>query len=260
MARTIQFIYALGGYLVGLVATAYFFGFIADIGVPKSIIDGDAIHPALAALTNAGLLALFALHHSLAARLSVKRRWPAQLPSFLQRSTYLYTAAAATAMVVIGWQPIPVLLWSIPAGWAATAMVVAYVLAWTLMFSATFHFGHLDFFGLGPAWRRLRQRAGEPAGSLSARWLYGLVRHPISLGWLLVPWLVVEFTAGHLIFALFTLTYVLAATPFEERDLEQVHGEDYRRYREKVPAFLPRPGGKSAPEASLPAEQIRQQS
>ncbi len=36
--------------------------------------------------------------------------------------------------------------------------------------------------------------------------------------------------------------YILLAIRFEERDLVQHIGEPYQRYRQQVPALVPRPG------------------
>jgi hypothetical protein len=46
-------------------------------------------------------------------------------------------------------------------------------------------------------------------------------------------------TVAHLGFAAGATLYILVAVRFEERDLVRVHGEDYRRYRERVPMLLP---------------------
>lgn len=75
----------------------------------------------------------------------------------------------------------------------------------------------------------------------TARWLYGLVRHPISLGWLLVFWSSPVMSAGHLVFALGMSLYIAMVTPLEERDLVTEHGDEYRRYQAHVPAFVPIP-------------------
>ena len=46
-------------------------------------------------------------------------------------------------------------------------------------------------------------------------------------------------TLGHLVFALLATTYIFVAIVYEERDLIDHFGDDYRRYRESTPMILP---------------------
>ncbi len=46
-------------------------------------------------------------------------------------------------------------------------------------------------------------------------------------------------SAGHLLFTLFTIGYLLAGMRLAERDLAHRYGAEYERYRSNVSAFLP---------------------
>ena len=54
---------------------------------------------------------------------------------------------------------------------------------------------------------------------------YRFVRHPLYLGWLLGFWAVPVMTGSHLLFAIVTTVYILAAIRWEERDLMRAHPE-----------------------------------
>jgi protein-S-isoprenylcysteine O-methyltransferase Ste14 len=173
------------------------------------------------------------------ARRWFKAWWTRIVPHELERSAYLYMTAAASGVLIVAWQPIPITLWRVETGWAVASIYAAFLGVLLMMVAATFHFGHLGFFGLGEVLERHRARqSAQPR--FSARYLYALVRHPISLGWMLVPWLTPHLTVGQAVFGLCVAAYVLVATFFEETDLVVEFGDLYRRYRTEVPAFLPR--------------------
>ncbi len=87
------------------------------------------------------------------------------------------------------------------------------------------------------------RRRPLPEPEFQTRWLYRHVRHPLMLGFLIAFWATPRMSVGHLLFAAGATGYILLATlAFEERDLAHYLGEPYRRYRERVPAFIPRLG------------------
>ena len=231
--------YATIAYALAMANLAYLVGFFADVGVPKSIASGTSALPiGLAIVLDAALVLGFGLHHSLTARSAFKRRWTRIVPPPLERATYLYMTAAATALLVLLWQPIPLTIWRVESPWAVGAITVAYLSVWCAMFASTFQFGHLGFFGLAQVGRHLRARSA-PRPKLATRFLYGFVRHPISAGWMLVPWITPNLTLGQAVFGAAAAAYVIAATPFEEADLARELGPAYERYRSSVPAFFP---------------------
>lgn len=238
MKSAFYMVYAAAGYVVGMLCVLYFVGFLAGAGVPKSIYDGDSTSIGLAVLIDMALVLLFGLHHSVTARSSFKRWWTKIVPEPIERATYLFMTAGVTYVLVAFWQPIPVTIWSLDNQIAQYCMYVAYALAWTMMVAATFHFGHFSFFGLAQAWNNVRRNPPRRE-QLSARYLYALVRHPISLGWMVTPWLTPHLTVGHIVFAAAATLYIVIATHFEEADLIDELGESYESYRERVPAFIP---------------------
>ena len=52
-------------------------------------------------------------------------------------------------------------------------------------------------------------------------------------------WFTPTMTGAHLLFAVMTTVYILMAIRWEEKDLITSHGQQYIRYRESVPMFLP---------------------
>jgi len=238
LQKTLTLFYAAGGYLVGLASIALIVTFLADLPLPWAIDAGmpRPLWPSVA--LDLALLWGFGLHHSVTARRWFKRGWTRLIPPDLERATYLYMTAGMTVLLVWLWQPIPATVWHLRDPLGAGLLWAAYLAVWGLMFSATFPIGHLRFFGLAQAWERVTG-APESRGGFTARWLYAVLRHPISLGWMLVPWVTPHMTLGQLVFALGTVPYVLIATIFEEADLVAELGETYRDYARRVPAFLP---------------------
>jgi protein-S-isoprenylcysteine O-methyltransferase Ste14 len=69
--------------------------------------------------------------------------------------------------------------------------------------------------------------------------LYKHVRHPLYVGWLITFWATPDMTVGHMLMASVTTAYILVAIIFEERDLVEALGDDYVKYRESTPMFIP---------------------
>lgn len=240
MPRIAYPLYALCAYAIGMASILYLVGFLAGAGVPKTLDAGPAAALPPGAWTNLVVLVAFLLVHSVMARPAFKARWTRLVPEPLERATYILVSGLTTFALVWAWQPMPGLVWDVGDGAARTALYAGQALGWAMIVLATFNIDHFAFFGLRQAWDRYQRRRHRPA-PFTARFLYGLVRHPISLGWLVIFWSAPRMSEGHLLFAGVMSLYIALVTPIEERDLLAALGDDYARYRRRVRAFLPWP-------------------
>ena len=126
-------------------------------------------------------------------------------------------------------------LWSTLLGLGETGMMIAMIVGYGFLFAG------LGIFMEG--WRELHQAVKEDR--LVTDRLYALVRHPQYIGLFIalfgegiVHWPTIFSVA---LFPIVVLAYYLLARS-EERKVEEMRGDEYRAYRERVPMFIPRWG------------------
>jgi protein-S-isoprenylcysteine O-methyltransferase Ste14 len=238
----------IGSVVYGVVCYAIFFatfcyaaGFVGGFLVPTTL-DGPRTGPLWVAIAiNIGLVLLFGVQHSVMARPWFKAWWTKYVPEHLERSTYvLFSSLALVAMFVL-WRPMGGVVWDLHHPVARGAAYAMFAAGWLLVLTTTFLINHFDLFGLRQVWMRFRGRSYTHL-RFATPGPYRVVRHPLYVGWLLGFWATPTMTAAHLLFAVLTTVYILAAIRWEERDLVAHHGEDYRRYRARVPMLVPVPG------------------
>ncbi|HKV76862.1 MAG TPA: isoprenylcysteine carboxylmethyltransferase family protein [Candidatus Sulfotelmatobacter sp.] len=251
IGRISTLLYGIFCYLVFLASFLYAIAFLGDFGVPRTIDSGlqGSIGRALA--INAGLLALFALQHSIMARSWFKRAWTRIVPPAAERSTYVLLSSLALILLFWQWRPIGGSVWQVDNEFGTMAIYWVYAAGWMLLLLATFLINHFDLFGLRQVYLRFR---GQEYTGLPFRTpgLYRMVRHPIYLSWLCIFWATPRMTIAHLVFALGTTGYMLIAIQLEERDLIRAYGDAYRRYKRQVPSLLPVHFGRKTTENKLP--------
>jgi len=236
--RSLVFAYGVASYAVSLAAFAYIAGFIGNFLVPKPL-DSPAITPFWTALSvNLGLVALFAVQHSVMARPAFKRWWTRVIPEAAERSTYVLSSCLALLALFVFWQPMGGVVWQVRNEVGTIALYALYALGWVLLFASTFFINHFDLMGLRQVWIHLRGREYTDLPFATPA-LYRVVRHPLYVGWFCIFWATPTMTVAHLVFALATTAYILLAIRWEERDLVAAHPE-YAEYRRRVPMFFPR--------------------
>jgi protein-S-isoprenylcysteine O-methyltransferase Ste14 len=237
MSRWIIFVYGVLSYAIFLATFLYAIGFVGDLWVPKSI---DSVRSApfgVALLTDAGLLGLFAIQHSVMARPAFKRWWTRIIPKEAERSTYTLLSSLALIALFVFWEPIGGVVWSIESPGAQALIYGAYAFGWLLVLVSTFLINHFDLFGLRQVWLHLHRQPYRPL-PFKTPVLYRYVRHPLYVGWFFAFWSTPMMTMAHLAFATATTAYILIAIQLEERDLMVEHPE-YADYRQRVPMLVP---------------------
>lgn len=242
--RIIGFLYGVICYTGFLASSLYSIGFVGNLLVPKSIDSGPAAPLAAAILGNSLLLGLFALQHSVMARPAFKAWWTSIVSPALERSTYVLISSLLLGLLFWQWQAMDGVIWRVESGLGRSGLQALFWMGWLIALGSTFMISHADLFGLRQVWQRLRKRPYAPV-PFEARALYRWVRHPIMLGYLLAFWATPDMTTGHLLFSLAMTAYIMIGLFFEERDLADMHGGAFERYRKEVPMIIPVPGRRS---------------
>jgi methanethiol S-methyltransferase len=236
--RALIFGYALAGYGVFLAVLVYTVGFFIGFWVPKGIDQGPSAAWPLAVVTDAALLLLFAVQHTVMARSWFKRGWTRLVPPPAERATFVLAASLVLALLFWLWRPVRGTVWDL-SGPGAAVLLALYAAGWAVALGATFVISHSDLFGLRQALCYARGTAYR-APAFTQRSLYRVVRHPLMTGFVIVFWAAPVMTVGHLLFAAAATGYILVGITFEERDLRRQLGEAYRAYAARVPALIPR--------------------
>ena len=213
------FVWAGGAmFVLSLAASVYVYV------VPWAREPADAGRRWRAVAIDAALFTVFALHHSVFARESVKARLARVVPEHLLRSVYVWTAGVLLLAVLALWQRVTGDLYHVT-GWRAivhTAIQLSGI--WIIALSVA-KIDPLELAGIRPA----RDR-----GPLQVSGPYRWVRHPVYLGWALAVFGAAHLTGDRLAFAAMTTGYLVLAIPWEERALARAFGEQYARYKERV--------------------------
>ena len=238
MRRFLILAYGLLAYLLFVGTMAYAVAFFGNLFVSRTIDAAATISVGRAFLVNVALLVVFALQHSGMARPRCKRWLLRHVPAAAMRSTYVMMSCIAMILLMVLWQPMGGVVWSIDNEMARAAIMSAYFLGWILTTWATFLLDHLELFGLRQAWNEFRRRAPCREPEFRTPSAYRYLRHPIYAGWLVVVWASPVMTVAHLLVAAGLTAYVLVGVRLEERDLER-RLPYYQQYRRKVPMLLP---------------------
>ena len=233
-------VFAVVSYLAFVVVLLYAVGFVAGVGVPRSVDSGGPRGSAAVAIVVDGLLlTLFAVQHSVMARPAFKRQWTLIVRPHVERSAYVLITSLVLGLMFWQWRPITAEVWHVHPTAARAAVWTLYAIGWLLVVGMTFAIDHLDMLGLRQVWRH-RRGGPEVPSNFRQPLPYRLVRHPMMTGIFIAFAATPTMTAGHLLFALCSFGYIVVAVRLEEHDLAAELPE-YREYAARTPRFVPRP-------------------
>jgi protein-S-isoprenylcysteine O-methyltransferase Ste14 len=241
MGRGIAFLYGVVCYAIFFLTFLYLVGFLSNLLVPRSIDVGLAATTLTALTINFALIALFGIQHTVMARPEFKKKWAKIVPTSIERSTYVLITSVILILLYWQWRPMTILVWEAEAAWLQYLLWAVFFGGFGLVLLSTFVIDHFDLFGLRQVWLNFRQKTYTHS-PFKVTFFYKFVRHPLYVGWIMSFWGTPRMTVGHLLFAVGMTAYILIAIRYEERDLVHFLGDDYSRYREKVPMLIPRFG------------------
>ncbi len=238
MGRILALLYGVASYAFFFVTFLYLLGFVEGFVVPKTIDMGEMVSLRESVIVNLGLVAIFGIQHSLMARPGFKDWWIRWVPKPIERSTYVLLASLALALLCWQWRPMPAVLWSVADPMVANAIVGLSLVGWLVVLTSSYLINHFELFGLQQVFNNLRDRE-MPEPVFRTPFFYKFVRHPIYLGFIIALWAAPTMSAGRLLLAAAMTVYIVIGFLLEERDLVDLFGDDYRRYRERVSALIP---------------------
>lgn len=148
MKKVFFLIYGFISYIIFFGTFCYAVGFVSTLLVPKHIDSIPAEPLGYALLIDAGLLALFALQHSIMARPAFKRWWTKLIPNALERSTYVLLASLCLILLFWLWQPLGGIVWQVESETSKLFLQTLSMLGFTIVLISTFLINHFDLFGL----------------------------------------------------------------------------------------------------------------
>lgn len=238
MGPFIAFLYGIASYVVFFVTFLYAIGFVTGVIVPKTIDTGVVVPTSHALAVNLLLMSVFAIQHSVMARRQFKQWWTRFVPKSVERSTYVLFSSLALILLCAVWRPMPTVIWRLEDPLFRVAMTALSFTGFFIVLSSTFLLNHFELFGLHQVTRNLNGGAMPPPRFRTPLY-YKFVRHPLYLGFIVAFWATPVMTVGHLLFAAVTSAYIVVGILLEERDLTDMFGDEYRRYKRRVSMLIP---------------------
>lgn len=187
---------------------------------------------------------LFGVAHSLFAAKRTKQAFSrvAGREPRTYRLLYNMASLAMFGWVMASYRTSP-LLYAAPGIWRWVLYAAQLVVA-AAIFRCVRQTGAGDFLGIS----QLRSAIAQPRKLVTSGW-YARVRHPLYLYSALFLVLNPVMTAQWFLLTIFSVAYFIVGGMIEERRLLKEFGDEYNRYRQRVPFMIPSVPGTRQPRA-----------
>ena len=92
------------------------------------------------------------------ARSSFKARWTHIIPAAAERSTYMLATGLVLAPLLLLWQPMPAIVWSVDSPMPRLSLYGVALAGWVYSLAASCAINHFELFGLQQVYQALRGR------------------------------------------------------------------------------------------------------
>ena len=194
--------------------------------------------PEVSVLAWDGILSLvFFIQHSGMIRRSFRARLSTMIPSHFNDAIFTIASGIALIAVVIFWQPSTTVLYEFHglSRWIARSF---FFLAIAGLCWGVYALKNFDAFGRIPISDHLNGKQRQPQ-RLAVYGPYLWVRHPLYFFVLLLIWSCPDLTLDRFIFNVLWTVWMIIGTVLEEKDLLSDFGDDYRKYKSRVPMLIP---------------------
>lgn len=179
----------------------------------------------------------YTLHTTLAAS-KLKRILKAKWPSAYKWYSLFYSALATVLFLGILLQTLflPVQQIYLPSQFSQYAGYMIATAGVIVLLKSIKEIPMMTFLGFKPT------EGEESRPELVISGIYSQIRHPLYFGLLVIflGYFLVSGTLGALIHLVCLVLYLPIGIYFEEKNLVDVFGEDYREYQKEVPSFFPK--------------------
>jgi methanethiol S-methyltransferase len=221
--------------LIGSLSFVIFFAFV--LGGPLNIVDLELDNIGTM-LTNTFLSVIFFIQHSLMVRDSIRSKITKLIPSESFYAFHSIISGTTLFSVIILWQESPIIITSISSPYVFILRFLQFISILGLIWGVK-SLRDFDPFGRKQISKFIKNQKEEQAHQFVYSGPYNFIRHPFYFFILIMIWAYPIISADRLLFICLWTIWILIGTIFEEKDLVNEIGNEYREYKKKVPMLIP---------------------